>query len=698
MLDTANAAFDRIPPEARPDDEVVGAVTLNPEYIAKSYYPHGLLKAVGLAAIGSKPLIIKPEKKSKDREPEEALTTQLFVMGKRAAFRNWGSLLPLWSEGMEEAADLVSIEEISAPTPSEKIKGKMPRKGIITYEVVLHTDELLGEVKALPQFREYLQKIGVDATLSRRFYAGGLCFLELSAPAEKAREIATYASVRVLRQMPRLRMLRPMVRAGSIPAQPIVVPAVAAMDTSIRAAIFDGGIPHGHPLTRWATPIETAGLIAPTNDELEHGVAVTSAFLFGHLSSLSGLPTPYCKVDHYRVIDSAPGQDGTELFEVLERIQSVLNQEKYDLVNLSLGPYLSVEDDEVHAWTAVLDEFLADGEMLATIAVGNNGASDASLKLNRIQVPSDCVNALAVGAADSPENPWQRAPYSSVGPGRSPGVVKPDLVEFGGSLQRPFLVFSPASSPTVTTTGGTSFSSPSVLRMAAGVRAHFGPHLDTLAIRALLVHCAERGEYPASEIGRGRVARTLDDLVVCSDDTMRVVYRGAITPAKYIRAPVPLPLGDLPGKIQLSATVCYTTAVDPNHPGNYTRAGLEVTFRPDMTKRKTASQIHPDSKSFFGKAQKGLTEDELRRDAWKWENCLHGSIGFLGSSLNQPCFDIHYNSRMEGHDHKSTVKLRYAMIITIKAPRVVDLYDQVVRRYATQLEALRPVIEIPIRP
>jgi hypothetical protein len=75
----------------------------------------------------------------------------------------------------------------------------------------------------------------------------------------------------------------------------------------------------------------------------------------------------------------------------------------------------------------------------------------------------------------------------------------------------------------------------------------------------------------------------------------------------------------------------------------------------------------------------------------------YARVGFLGSSLDNPAFDIHYNSRMEGHNHNPGQQLRYAMVITVKASREANLYDQVVRRYATQLEPLRPVIDIPIR-
>jgi len=184
---------------------------------------------------------------------------------------------------------------------------------------------------------------------------------------------------------------------------------------------------------------------------------------------------------------------------------------------------------------------------------------------------------------------------------------------------------------------------------------------------------------------------------------MRVVFQGRITASKYVRAPIPIPSGALNGMIKIKATLCYATSVDPHHPSNYTRSGLEVTFRPNKTtKRKLkpgeAEPLHASSKSFFGKSQKAFqTEDELRRDAWKWENCLHSENKFRGTSLNEPIFDIHYNARSESNNDTRGQELHYALVITVEAPKIKDLYDQVVRRYSTQLEQLRPTIDIPVK-
>lgn len=697
MLSAAVSIVEELPADACPKNQAVISLALNPEYLAKSYYPAELLQRVGLEVVGSRPRRITPDKRSRDREAVETITTELFARGSRSALRSWSEGLQQWSENEKGAAELVSIEEISVQLPKEKIKGTLPGRGVFSMEVVLHAEEMEAQMQIFKDFENFLKARDLPFKFGRRFFAQGLCFLEIDAPAESAAEIATFSIVRALRKMPDLRVLRPTVRSSGIPTTIPQLPTEAPVSSQTRVAIFDGGVPVGHPITQWVTPYEFPGMGEPTAELLEHGVAVSSAALFGHIDPMKPIPRPFSAIDHYRVLDESPDQDPHQLYEVLERIESVLSSENYDFINLSIGPCLPIEDDDVHAWTAVLDDRLSQTSTLAAIAVGNDGESDSLTGLNRVQVPADCVNALAIGACDKSGDHWQRAPYSSVGPGRSPGLIKPDLVDFGGSIQSPFIAISSEMTPRLSATGGTSFATPSVVRMASGIRAHFGMNLNHLAIRTLLVHTVEEGSYAHNEIGWGRLARHLDDIVLCDDDTIRVVYQGEISPSKYIRAAIPMPSGELSGMVSMKASLCYKTQTDPHHPGNYTRAGLEVTFRPHDGKFLRANQIHADSKAFFGSSPTGATEEELRKDAWKWENCLHSKKSMRGSSLNNPCFDIHYNSRLEGRNFRPSERLPYALVITVTAKNAKDLYDQIRRKYATQLEPLQPSLEIPVR-
>jgi hypothetical protein len=132
---------------------------------------------------------------------------------------------------------------------------------------------------------------------------------------------------------------------------------------------------------------------------------------------------------------------------------------------------------------------------------------------------------------------------------------------------------------------------------------------------------------------------------------------------------------------------------------NYTRAGLEISFRPDKTKFKETDRgqsKNPASKGFFS-AKAFATEEELRRDFHKWEPCLKASKQFRASSLNDPVFDIHYNARRGGAGDRAAKPIPYALVVTVEAKHMTDLYNKIALRYRTQLEELRPVIQIPIK-
>lgn len=696
MLAQSVSEIEKLPADACPEDQAILSLALHPEYVAKSYFPSKLLNETGMTVAGSRPRKLTPVKLSGELKSHEIVTTELFTLVTRSTIRTWSDDFPNWSQFNHSARDLIAIEEIAAPKPLEKIKGARSDSGTHLLEVVLYASEIQARNRVLKEFANFLEIRGITSVIGRRFFAKGLCFLEIEAPIERIEEIATFSIVRAVRPMPKLRILDPVMRSTSSQTTVLQIPDNPPISNSVRVAIFDCGIPENHPISRWVDLYEFPNM-GPASHELEsHGIEVTSAALFGHINPEQAVPRPYSRIDHYRVVDEDPNQNPFELYEVLERIENVLLTKSYDFVNLSIGPKLPIEDDEVHAWTAVLDDILARNSTLTTIAVGNDGESDSLLGLDRVQVPSDCVNALAIGACDSPSVIWQHAPYSSVGPGRSPGLIKPDLVDFGGVDGFPFYALSSGFPPTIKAVFGTSLAAPSVLRAAIGVRAILGGNLSVLAIRALLIHTAERGAHKLKHVGWGRVARSLDDIIHCDDSTVRVVYQGEISPAKYFRARIPFPSGKIEGKVCITATVCFNSQTDPHHPSNYTQAGLEVIFRPHDDKFSRFKQVHPNSKPFFRNSMTGATEYELRRDASKWENCLHSSANMYGKSIQNPCFDIHYSSRTEGHNYVHNQKLTYALVVTIYADSIADLYNRIANQYATLLEPLRPILEIPI--
>lgn len=411
---------------------------------------------------------------------------------------------------------------------------------------------------------------------------------------------------------------------------------------------------------------------------------------------------PFCNVDHIRVLEQGGSYD-LEILDVLDRILNHLDNHpiKYDFVNLSLGPSRPLNDNEVTLWTAALDERLSVNDILVTVAVGNDGEKDRIKGGNRIQPPSDGVNILAVGACDSNDASWNRASYSCIGPGRRPGLIKPDGVAFGGTRKNPFMAITPSSKPSASANMGTSYASPLALRSAVGIKAYLGNEIAQRTIRALLIHRADSCNHPKEHVGWGRFGTNISDLITCEDDEAFIVYQGELPIGIHLRAPLPIPEG-LAGTIIITATIVIASEIDPQHPGAYTRSGLEVTFRPHAEKFKKQQNgnqsKHPQSKSFFSaKGMYGKGECNLREDGYKWEPCLKNSKQFRANSLYKPCFDIYYHSREESSKTKTSKQIPYSLIISIKAPKIPDFYNQVVRTYSNILVPLRPQVQITVQ-
>jgi hypothetical protein len=693
----AAASLDNLPAKACPGDLGVARLTLNPSYIARSFFPVAMLRSAGLESVGSRAVKLTPESWGKKGPPRESTTTELFVVGKRQAFRQLKDWAEQVEEGSSEARDLARIEQFSAFEPKDRIVSLGKEKDRF-FEVGIHL--LPGDNGQFVQraFAKYADDVGVTIHADLAFSAGNLWFLPVEGKHDNVKHLAEFSFVRVIRPIPKLRGMRPVQRSAGVTVT-CNLPTEQPLSSEPKVAILDGGLPKKNSIAPWLHTYRVLDENAVDDpDGLEHGLGVTSAFLFGPITPNGTAARPYSYVDHLRVLDrDTEGEDPLELYRTLGFVEEVLLSRQYQFINLSLGPDLPIEDSDVHAWTSVIDDLLSDGDTLMTVAVGNNGERDRSVGNARVQVPSDCVNALAVGATDSVDASWSRAPYSAIGPGRSPGVVKPDLMAFGGGAagSKYFHVLTEGTKPTLVPQLGTSFASPYLLRNAVGVRAILGADLSPLAIKALLVHAADSSTHDKLEVGWGKVPEDLMEVITCPAGVARVVYQGELKPGKYLRAALPLPVGGLQGNIRLKATFCYASQTDPQDAVAYTRAGLEIVFRPSDKKVKEG-KANADTKGFFD-MKKYATEEERRSDLGKWETVLHGSKPMRGSSLDNPVFDIHYNAREAGAATTNAEKIRYALIITVEAPKRADLYNDILRAYARTLVPIQPKITLPVR-
>ena len=684
----------KLPATACPHDFAVAKLQLHPAYISKSFFPKALLREAGLVSIGSRTARVSPRRDLRIKAPLECETTELFIAGTRAALARLPGLALGLDDGTTAALQLRQIEHFESMEAADRVRAFDGNPGNV-FEVGLHLIPDQPPQILRQAFGVYANACGFKVNTQYEFPVGRMLFLAIEGDASGLPVLAQFTLMRVVRPMPKVRSARPMPRSHGV-AVGFTLPIAAPLSSEPTVAILDGGLPSRHVLERYIGRYEKSDPAASdVDDYVAHGLGVTSAFLFGPIEPGGTAARPYALADHFRVLDAtSDGEDPYELYRTLAHVEEVLLSRQYQFINLSLGPDLPYEDTDVHAWTAVLDTMLSDGDTLLTVAVGNNGERDDALKLNRIQVPSDSVNALSIGAANFSTEKWAKAPYSAKGPGRSPGRRKPDALAFGGSGKEYFHVVRPGPRAELDATMGTSFASPFALRTGVGVRAILGEEVHPLTIRALMIHAADaNADVSAEEGGWGRISQDVNDVIMCGDGVARIIYQGMLRPGKYLRAPVPLPLTQLDGTVRITATFCYASPVDIEDSAAYTKAGLGITFRPHAGKMN-GNQVK--SRSFFTSTE-FRTEQEQRTDLGKWETVLHATDNFRGSSLDQATFDVHYNARDGGGAAGTGSELiRYALVVTVEAPKHADLYDKILAAHS-KLKAIAPKISIPIR-
>jgi hypothetical protein len=342
-------SLDALPQDACPGDFGIARLTMNPSYIARSLFPSAMLRSAGLESVGSRTVKVTPDGWTKKGQPRECTTTELFVAGKRQSFRNLKSWANAVVAESDEALDLAHIESFLPFAPAHRIQSLGPKKDLF-FEVGIHLlpDEDAQFVQQT--FSTFAKTIDVKVHTDLGFSAGNLWFVPVQGKHDNVQRLATFVFVRVIRPMPKLRGLRPALRSGGANVG-CILPVEQPLSSDPKVAILDGGLPKHHAIKPWLRSYRILDEQAADDpDGLEHGLAVTSAFLFGPIPPDGYAQRPYAYVDHLRVLDKDAGtEDPLELFRTLGFVEEVLLSRQYQFINLSLGPDLPIEDTDVHA-------------------------------------------------------------------------------------------------------------------------------------------------------------------------------------------------------------------------------------------------------------------------------------------------------------------------------------------------------------
>jgi hypothetical protein len=634
------------PAAAKPGGEAVFEARVHPMFQEAPHLALELLQRAGLREVGSRMAPLAAG----------GMALSLFVAGSEPSIHRWQALVEAGSHPAQYA-----ITHAHWSTAEEKIKGPRPRDGKPRlFQAVLHAGA--GDTDVLAAFRTFARQLDGPLHLERCVCAGGLCFLPVMATAAQIRALAEFGFLRHVRMAeallaPPLPMSRPTLRKASLP------PQTPPLCPDQRAAIFDAGWGQAD-LGPWASEHVYPETAATTQAFLVHGTEVSSAFLFGRARADASFGQVVMGADHYRVLAPDSFQD-PDLFDVLLRIKAVLETGQHRFANISLGPRMPVRDDEVHVWTAVLEQLCERHGILLTVAAGNDGGADEA---PRIQPPADMGNAIAVGACDGSGPRWQRAPYSCRGPGRG-AQVKPDGLAFGGARQELLELYSPLPGEVVGVSG-TSYAAPLVLRTAASIAACAAEDLSALALKALLVHHAEPHPGQAyAETGWGRFQENGAAMLRCVPGCVTVLLRASIAAGECWRFSIPYQDGQ---PLSVRASFCAGLHMGPEHTMQRAHPGLGISFRP----RVGQGDMH--SRPFFT-AEAGPERGMV----------LHRQRDFAASSLAGPVFDIAYWAGVSAVHLPAGAApvVDCVLVLSVQTPDTAGFYDLIRARYRD----LRPI-------
>jgi hypothetical protein len=287
-----------LPAQACPGGLAVAKITLHPAYIAKSFFPTGLLRGAGLISVGSRTVRVAPRKDTRKKIVKERETTQIFVAGTRESFARFPAYAQQLETGIKEGVEFSEIEALGLMSSQDRIKTSESKGGKGVYEVGLH---LIPDtpVEALRRsFTAYCRRCGFTVASKYEFQVGGLMFVPVEGDASGLEVLAQFTLMRVIRPMPMLRSVRPLTRGAPISVG-FKLPVNQPLSNEPSVAVLDGGLPSQHVLSPYVSNyFKSDDTAADVASYLDHGLGVTSALLFGPVEPGEEAQRPYSYVDH----------------------------------------------------------------------------------------------------------------------------------------------------------------------------------------------------------------------------------------------------------------------------------------------------------------------------------------------------------------------------------------------------------------
>ncbi|WP_366924743.1 S8 family peptidase [Metallumcola ferriviriculae] len=356
-----------------------------------------------------------------------------------------------------------------------------------------------------------------------------------------------------------------------------------------------------------------------------HGTFVSGVVVYGdHLEDEEWVGTEGVKILDACVYPDTD-KEGIEEDELIRNIQEAVkaHHEEVKVWNLSISIVAEVDEFSFSDFAIALDALQDEYGVLICKSAGNCKNFKTGHPKGKVHQGADSVRSIVVGsiahkkAATDIADVDNPSPFTRVGRGPS-YIIKPEIVHYGGNA-------GVDSHGNILTTGiksfgldgaicqsaGTSYSTPRVAALAAGLYQEMEEEFDPLLLKALMVHSASYSEnlsVPITErvnqVGFGK-PQTVREILFNSPNEVTLILRDEIAKGEYIdMMDFPMPDCLVDGDYftgQIVVTLVYNPILDSTQRAEYCQSNVDIkmgTFDAkkdrDTTKRNILNPVGRD--------------------------------------------------------------------------------------------------------
>jgi hypothetical protein len=362
--------------------------------------------------------------------------------------------------------------------------------------------------------------------------------------------------------------------------------------------ILDSGIAKIPHLAPWVHS-ENITYYVDSDVNKRHGTFVAGVLVYGdELEGRAYTGFEGCKLFEAIVVPNSQISEG----ELIEQIRDAVSRYSHIKIwNLSLGTNKEADLHEFSDFAKALDEIQDQHDVLICKSAGNCENFKVNGPKGRIAKSADTVRGIVVGSLTHDKNTTDHAdkhhasPFSRKGPGPS-HLIKPDVVHMGGNAgldHRNAPVYNTIKS--FSTEGGiarqvgTSFSTPRVSAIAAGLHFSLREDFNATLLKALIIHSAKYPEEMKMDIaekinttGFG-LPSNINDILYNEPNEITLILQDTLERGNFIDIldfPFPQSMVDENGYYYGEVTVTLVTApiLEASQGSEYCQSNIDVMF------------------------------------------------------------------------------------------------------------------------